>query len=513
MNPDGNMNPDGGSQLPPIASCTPAAGGGSSMVSMPQLLLTLKDGYEEAWQGGAAVADLNKNGKQQIIVPRGAVVDVWNADGSLAWRYDTQQSRIWSSAVVADFLGDGNLEIGIAAYGNIYLLNASGQVMPGFPVTWQTEMRSLGAGDVDGDGKPELIVSLANGSATDILQAYHGNGSPVTGFPPNATGSSLCSTEGPCYLAGCYDQNLAVGDLNGDGKLDLVAPMDDAYATFNQGSGATFAANSIYPHKLTSAVRYLHALSDSEQGYANDEMTALQSQFTNTAPAIADIDGDGSYEIVMLGGVQNAAQTNTQLGVALWAVHPDASRLAAWQTPFYVSQYLSGLTDPGNNIVAATNQVTVADIDSKSEGPELLFAGFDGKIHAVSAASQELWNFTYTTDPDVLTGGVVVGDLSGDGIPEVVFNTYSIDQNKSNLFILDASGNQLYSVALPSRGAMPLPTLADINGDGTVEVIVSLKDAVDMVQSVLVYTVPGSSTNCLLWPTSRHDLLRSAWVR
>ncbi|MEO7329344.1 MAG: VCBS repeat-containing protein, partial [Minicystis sp.] len=74
-------------------------------------------------------------------------------------------------------------------------------------------------------------------------------------------------------------------------------------------------------------------------------------------------------------------------------------------------------------------------------------------------------------------------------------------------------GNALHQIPLPRRGAMPVPTLADVNGDGTVEIVVSLKDAEDKVESVLVFTVPGSSTNCLLWPTGRGNLLRNAWVR
>jgi hypothetical protein len=222
------MNPDGGGQLPPAASCMAVAGGGSAMVSAPQLLLTLNDRYEEAWLGAAAVADLDLDGKMEIVVPRGGVVDTWHADGSLAFRYDTQQARIWASPVVADFTGDSKLEVAVAAYDRIFLLDASGQVLPGFPVIWQTELRSLGAGDVDGDGKLDLIVSLAHGSPTDVLEAYHADGSQVADFPPNATGTSGCAIDGKCYLAGCYDQNLAVGDLNGDGKLDLVAPHDDA---------------------------------------------------------------------------------------------------------------------------------------------------------------------------------------------------------------------------------------------------------------------------------------------
>jgi hypothetical protein len=38
--------------------------------------------------------------------------------------------------------------------------------------------------------------------------------------------------------------------------------------------------------------------------------------------------------------------------------------------------------------------------------------------------------------------------------------------------------------------------------------VVSLKDAEDKVESVQVYSVPGSSGNCLPWPTGRGNLLR-----
>lgn len=56
------MEPDNGPgpmPLPPAPACTPASGGGGKTVSAPELLLTLKDRYEEAWLGSAAVADVN----------------------------------------------------------------------------------------------------------------------------------------------------------------------------------------------------------------------------------------------------------------------------------------------------------------------------------------------------------------------------------------------------------------------------------------------------------------------
>jgi hypothetical protein len=498
--------------LPTAPTCQ-ASPSGTTTVAAPALLLTLKDRWEEAWLGSPAVADLDGNGTMEIIVPRGNALVVWNADGSLRWKFTGASGRIWSSPVVANFLGDARLEVAVASRAQVFLLDADGAALSGFPVTWEDEMRSLAAGDVDGDGQLDLVATPGHGSPTDVMMAWHADGSVVAGFPPNQAGVSGCNQN--CYLAGCFDQNLALGDLDGDSKMDVVAPHDNAYASFHQGTGVAFDSNPMFSGRpKTPGVRYLHDLAFAQQGYADDEETALQAHFTNTAPAITDVDQDGKNEIVMLGSVQNAAQNDRLKGVALWVLRHDASRLPAWQTPWHAPDYLAGLWDyDGTNVVGATNQATIADITPDKAGPEFVFAGFDGRIHAVAADRTELWSYVYTTSLNVLTGGVVVGDLSQDGIPEIVFNSYSIDQDQGALFVLDAAGNQLHRVTLPRRGAMPVPTLADVDGNGTVEIVVSLKDAEDKVESVLVYTVASSSTGCLLWPTGRANLLRDGWIR
>jgi hypothetical protein len=55
---------------------------------------------------------------------------------------------------------------------------------------------------------------------------------------------------------------------------------------------------------------------------------------------------------------------------------------------------------------------------------------------------------------------------------------------------------------------MPVPSIGDVDGDGTLEIVVSLKDDEDG-DDLLVYTVPGSRDNCLLWPTGRGNLWRN----
>lgn len=349
---------------PPPASCDAEPGGGSPDTAAPVLTLTLKDRWEEGWLGSPAVADLDGDGSMEIVVPRGEALLAWGADGALLWKAEGFAGRIWASPVVADFVGDSRLEIGVASRDTVTLLDADGQPLPGFPVTWEDELRSLAAGDVDGDGSLDLVAALADGGPSDVMHAWRANGAPVPGFPPNGSGSSGCEQAGgtsACYLAGCFDQNLAVGDLDGDGKHDVVAPHDNAYASFHRGTGEAFDAAAGFAQSKAPGVRYLHDLDEARQGWADDEDTALQAHFTNTAPAIADLDGDGAPEIVMLGSVQNAAQSEREWGVALWVVRPDVSRPEAWETPHRKPSYLGGLWDHGDNIVGITNQVTVAD--------------------------------------------------------------------------------------------------------------------------------------------------------
>jgi hypothetical protein len=80
---------------------------GTAATQAPRLLLTLADRWHEAWLGSPAVADLDGDGKNEIVVARADRLVVWNADGSLKWTFDTGTGRIWASPVVADFGGGG----------------------------------------------------------------------------------------------------------------------------------------------------------------------------------------------------------------------------------------------------------------------------------------------------------------------------------------------------------------------------------------------------------------------
>ena len=499
---------------PPPAACE--SSGGAATAQAPTLVATLFDRWHEAWLGSPAVADLDGDGEAEILAARHGLLLGWHLDGEVVFRAEVE-GRIWASPVVADVVPEApGLEVAVAARGQIHLFGPDGAERPGFPVAWQDELRSLAGGDIDGDGRLELVAvttnPLSGGGQRDIVIAVNDDGSFVAGFPPNTTGAAGC--DDACYVTGGYDQNIALGDVNGDGAMDVFATQDNAYLSLHDGAGRAFDAASMFEGRTKfSGVRFLHDYDEARQGWAPEEASANQAHFTNSAPAIADVDGDGANDLIVLGSVQNASQDDRLRGVALWVLHPDGSRLDAWSTPFHAPDYLAGLWDyEGTNVVGATNQVAVVDLDPERAGPEMVFAGFDGRIHAVDARAEPLWEATYTTLDRELTAGVAVADLSGDGVPEIVFATYSPDADQSALFVLGANGAEQHRVPLPGRGAMPVPTIADVDGDGALEIVVSLKDGDDRERQVLVYTVPGSTDACVLWATGRGNDLRNGFV-
>ena len=119
-------------------------------------------------------------------------------------------------SAVADFNGDGKLDIAVNTGQSILALlnDGSGAFVPAKPLTPGPAYQpgAMVVGDFNGDGKPDLAISLLAQGSTSAVGIATGDG---TGNFTLTGGYRLTSN----YTPGV----LAVGDLNGDGRLDVVA--------------------------------------------------------------------------------------------------------------------------------------------------------------------------------------------------------------------------------------------------------------------------------------------------
>ncbi|WP_263356176.1 beta strand repeat-containing protein [Acidicapsa ligni] len=142
------------------------------------------------------------------------------------------------SIAVADFNGDGKLDLGIVGnyiYGGVSILLGNGDGMFTATATNPEVNRGLGmiaVGDFNGDNIPDLIVSdYFDPSATTVLFGK-GDGTFTVAEAPISTDS--------------FAKSAVVSDLNGDGILDLAAGSDGGVSvylgngdgTFNQAAGS-----------------------------------------------------------------------------------------------------------------------------------------------------------------------------------------------------------------------------------------------------------------------------------
>ncbi len=227
------------------------------------------------------------------------------------------------SIVAGDFHGNGKLDLVVAdseaGEQNVIELPGNGDGTFGSSITIPTGLpntatpEGLAVGDLNGDGKLDLVVGDTSGEIAVLL----GNGSG--GFTP-ATGSPFSTG------AGSSPQAVAIGDFNGDGHPDVVAvePTNDEVALLlNNGSGGlgapqTFSSGGMNP--LGIAVGDLNAdgkldvavankdsnnvgvlTGDGHGGLGGTTTFSTDNGLTNTKPndvTIADVNGDGQPDLI-----------------------------------------------------------------------------------------------------------------------------------------------------------------------------------------------------------------------
>jgi hypothetical protein len=204
-----------------------------------------------------AVGDFNGDGNLDLAVENYCVstsdcnhssisVLLGNGDGSFtATSYPLGLGEGYGYLAVGDFNGDGKLDLAVASWYNnsvtVLLGNGDGTfTATGSPIPTGQNPSSVAVADFNGDGKLDLAVT-SNWSDTVTILLGNGDGTftaapstPPTGRAPNW---------------------VAVGDFNSDDKLDLAVANECAsYANCNNGSVSILLGDGTGNFTLSSSI-------------------------------------------------------------------------------------------------------------------------------------------------------------------------------------------------------------------------------------------------------------------
>jgi len=221
-----------------------------------------------------AIADIDGDGKLEIITAstnctgEGAYLFAYHPDGSSATGFPLFLPLYTDSyPVIGDVDGDGKPEIVVAGWSggpSIFIISSDGQVKRTIALTGNIFYGTAPAlADLDGDSVPEIIVQ------TDTaINVHRGNGSTFPGWP-------VIFGE---YLDYYPDSSPVVGDVDGDQLPEIVIML-----TGWSGSG---------PREVRAYSR---------TGVLLPNFPKLLPFGSSAVPAIADIDLDGHNEIIVSG--------------------------------------------------------------------------------------------------------------------------------------------------------------------------------------------------------------------
>jgi hypothetical protein len=335
------------------------------------------------------------------------------------------------------------------------------------------------------------------------------------------------STNG--YTSGCYNENVAAGDLDGDGRGEIFGPNDSIYIGAFQDNGAQMRVSTIYGTNPDGSAKFwsqvaVHVLHSYDLAGWGPCGVAHRASFTSSAPIIMDVNGDGVLEAIVVGHINNCATTPyTELYEMPYIFRSNRTRWSGngfdWTVIPAPDAASAPLSEDYNLIERSKPNAVAADLDGNGF-LEILHASYDGRMHAYWLDKTEHGEWPYSVyNPSEgifrFASEPVVADLDNNGKAEVIFASWpQKGSNKTGkLHILSYLGHPIYEVALPApfagasadwNGGLAAPTLANIDADADIEVVLNTA-----YSGVVAYDIPGTANARLLWPTGRGNYQRT----
>jgi Bacterial Ig-like domain (group 3)/FG-GAP-like repeat len=356
--------------------------------------------------------------------------------------YPLSEYESWS-VVVADVNGDGKPDLIVASWskdggqgseGSVDVLLGNGDGTLGPPVRYGTvgaQAFSLAVGDVNGDGKPDLVVA---NNCLSLTACNTGGG--VTVLLGNGDGTFQPGTI--FYSGGQSAESVAIADMNHDGHPDLIV-INEAHLG---GSGPGVVG----------------ILLGNGDGTFQPVVGYTVGNQLSQALAVGDLNADGNPDVVVVGD-EDPGSVSVLLG------NGDGTLQAQVFYP-------SGGQEP----------VTVAIGDVNGDGhPDLAVAQLCPDGTSCGAVSVLIGNGdgSFQSPVNYNSGGVnptaaVIGDMNGDGIPDLIVADSASFGGPGELNVLLGNGNGTFQppVSFPSAISPHGLAVADLNGDAKPDAVV-----------------------------------------
>jgi hypothetical protein len=336
-----------------------------------------------SFPGRPLVGDFNHDGRDDIFVgtygnellQTGAVdiVLMGSPSGAMTEYRGLGAIKTWAhGSSVGDINNDGYADILNGGIGNlgssVWLNNTQGgfslssTTLPSlFPYFQTANVWSTLIADLNGDGRNDIVVGHSGGEYALQPYGYSGTGAPATVFYATTnggwTGAALPS--GIFGVVNTDTVNIAQGDFDGDGRVDLLLANYDKGAFVENGkvvytgdanSGSnegTFTAGGYTLTKAGMDNRELQLLLNKESGWVDASANLLSGNiptldYLTTVQAI-DLDGDGDLDIAgTVAGQLTAART----GPFIW-VNDGKGHFSAVNTQGFDASLASSVWDWG----------------------------------------------------------------------------------------------------------------------------------------------------------------------
>jgi len=334
----------------------------------------------------------------------------------------------YSSIRLGDLDGDGDLDVILTGYSYvacIYRNDGNGgftEINPGSLTGVRTS--SIDLGDIDGDGDLDLILTGSTNSTTlngNIAKIYRNDGS----------GSFSEINVG--QLVGVVKPSVKLGDLDGDGDLDLIFT----------GFTGTVRISKIYRNNGNGSFSEINA----------GTLTGVD----NSSIDLGDIDGDGDLDLILTG--------NSGSG---------------YIAKIYRNNGSGSFTEinGGELTGVAGSSIDLGDIDGDNDLDLILTGGTGSGFLAKIYRNNGSGSFTEINGGDltgVTSSSIDLGDLDGDGDLDLILTgnpegggfLAKIYQNNGSGSFTEISGGDLRGVYASSVD------LGDLDGDGDLDLILT----------------------------------------